>query len=414
MERVLIVGNGYAGLAAARTLSAETALSVTMVSAENCPAYCPHLLPELVAGKKEEGEIFLPRDLEYEAMEIRFRPGARVEKLSARTRTALLSTGETVPFDKALVATGANPWVPENLKPLLSECGNVVALKRIADALALRKFLAQGATRVVLIGAGRVGMLLAEALKDRGVTVSLVEIGPGILATMLQRDVAERLAPVLAQRRHLRIHTGTQIAGFGTDGGKVREVKLSDGTTFPCDIVVIATGVEPNTGFVDGNFPSAEGLSVDNRMETAEPGIYAAGDVVFFETVTGKRDTGQLVVNARTQGKVAARNIAGHKATCPPMFTGNVVKLDPVIAARIGDIDGTDHADFTVDNSFARATMNGNTVTGFQLIGDPESLRGLVPAVLKKFRPEDIADLLAGRPDLGLAPLLLSRGYAWA
>lgn len=414
MERVLIVGNGYAGLAAAKTLSPETGISVTMVSAEPCHAYIPHLLPEIVAGKKAEGEIFLPRDREYEAMGIRFRPGAPVEKLSARTRTAFLSTGEIVPFDKALIATGAAPWVPENLKPLLSECGNVVALKRLADALALRKFLDGGATRVVLIGAGRVGMLLAEALKDRGVAVSLVEIGPGILATMLQRDVAERLAPVLAQRRHLRIHTGTHIAGFGIDGGNVREVKLSDGTTLPCDIVVIATGVKPNTGFVEGNFPPAEGLSVDSRMETAEPGIYAAGDVVFFETVTGKREAGQLVVNARTQGDVAARNIAGHKAACPPMFTGNVVKLDPVIAARIGDIDGTDHADFTVDKSFARATMNGNTVTGFQLIGDPESLRGLVPAVLKKFRPVDIADLLAGRPDLGLAPLLLSRGYVWA
>jgi NADPH-dependent 2,4-dienoyl-CoA reductase/sulfur reductase-like enzyme len=414
MERVLIVGNGYAGLAAARILSAETALSVTMVSAENCPAYCPHLLPELVAGKKAEGDIFLPRDREYEAMGIRFLPGARIEKLSARARTALLSTGETVPFDKALIATGAQPQVPDNLKPLLAQCVNVVALKRLADALALRKFLDGGATRVVLIGAGRVGMLLAEALKDRGVAVSLVEIGPGILATMLQRDVAERLAPVLARRRHLRIHTGTQIAGFGIHGGNVRELKLSDGTTLPCDIVVIATGVEPNAGFVEGDFPPAEGLSVDSRMETAEPGIYAAGDVVFFETVTGKRDTGQLVVNARTQGEVAARNIAGRKAACPPMFTGNVVKLDPVIAARIGDIDGTDHADFTVDKSFARATMNGSMVTGFQLIGDPESLRGLVPAVLKKFRPGDIADLLAGRPDLGLAPLLLSRGYAWA
>ncbi len=414
MERVLIVGNGYAGLAAAKTLSLETGVSVTIVSAEPCHAYVPHLLPELVAGKKEEGEIFLPRDREYEAMGIRFLPGAQVEKLSARNRSALLSTGETVPFDKALIATGAHPWVPENLKPLLARCGNVVALKRLADALALRKLLDRGAKRVVLIGAGRVGILVAEVLKERGVTVSLIEIGPQILTTMLQRDVAERLAPVLAERRHLRIHTGTHIEGFAIDGGNVREVKLSGGTTLPCDVAVIATGVEPNTAFAEGAFPAAEGLSVDNRMETAETGIYAAGDVVFFETVTGRKDVGQLAVNARTQGEVAARNISGLKAFCPPMFTGNVVKLDPVIAARIGDIDGTDHADFTVDNSFARATMSGKTVTGLQLIGDPESLRGLVPAVLKKFRPEEIADLLRGRTDLGLAPLLLSRGYAWA
>jgi len=414
MERVLIVGNGYAGVAAAKVLASKAGLSVTMVSAEEVPAYCPHLLPEVSAGSKAEGDVFLPREKEYGAMGIRFLPGARVETLSARTRTALLSTGETLSFDKALIAAGAVPWIPENLRPLLSRCGNVIALKRLSDALKLRKFFDRGAKRLVLIGAGRVGMLLAEAMKDHGVAVSLVEIGPRILATMLQRDVAERLAPVLARRPHLEIRTGTRIEGFGIEGGEVREAKLSDGTTLPCDVVVIATGVTPNTGFMEGNFPAAEGLPVDNRMETAEPGIFAAGDAVFFETVTGKKDVGQLAINARMQGEVAAGNIAGRTAACPPMFTGNVVKLDPFVAARIGDIEGTDQADFTVNGSFARATLDGNTVTGFQLVGDPESLRGLVPAVLKKFRREDIADLLRGRSDLGLAPLLLSRGYAWA
>ncbi|PWB61474.1 MAG: hypothetical protein C3F14_11815 [Deltaproteobacteria bacterium] len=414
MERVLIVGNGYAGLQAARTLAREKALSVTMVSAEDCPAYVPHLLPELAAGRMEAGDLFLPRGGEAGATEIAFRPGARVKKLFARKRAALLSNDETIAFDKALVATGASPWIPENLEPLLAQCGNVVALKRLSDAIALRNSLDGGARDIVIIGAGRVGMLLAEALKDRGAAVSIVEIGPRILATMLQQDVAERLHPVLEKRRHLRLHTGTRIARFGIDGGKVREVHLADGAALPCDVVVIAAGVAPNTGFMEETLPAAGGLAVDDRMETAAPGIYAAGDVVFFETVTGKKEPGQLVVNARTQGEVAARNIAGHNVACPPMFTGNVVKLDPVIAARIGDIDGTDHADFTVQRDFVRATRNGSTVTGLQMIGDPESLRGLVPAVLKRFRPEDIADLFRGRSDLGLAPLLLSRGYAWA
>ncbi|HEY7528106.1 MAG TPA: FAD-dependent oxidoreductase [Candidatus Deferrimicrobiaceae bacterium] len=414
MERVLIVGNGYAGVQAARTLAREKALSVTVVSAEDCPAYVPHLLPELAAGRMETVDLFLPRGDANEATGIRFRPGARVKTLFPRNRAALLSNGETIAFDKALVATGASPWIPENLEPLLDRCRNVVALKRLADAVALREFLDRGAAAIVIIGAGRVGMLLAEALKDRGAAVDIVEIGPRILATMLQRDVAERLQPVLEERRHLNIHTGTRISAFGIDGGKVREVRLADGATLPCDVVVIATGVSPNTGFMEDALPAAGGLAVDNRMETAEPGIYAAGDVVFFETVTGRKEPGQLVVNARTQGEIAARNIAGHKVSCPPMFTGNVVKLDPVIAARIGDIEGTDHADFTVHRDFVRATRNGSAVTGLQMIGDPESLRGLVPAVLKKFRPEDLADLLRGRSDLGLAPLLLSRGYAWA
>ncbi len=414
MERVLIVGNGYAGLSAARVLSSEKGFEVTVVSAEACPAYCPHLLPEIVAGTRTEKDVFLPAERGYVEMGVRFLPGAGVEKLSARSRKALLSTGETVPFDKALIASGARPRIPKSFEAVLSRCGNVVALKRLSDALALRKLLDRGAGRVVLAGAGRVGMLFAEALKDRCASVTVVEVGPRILATMLQRDVADRLSPVLAQRPRLEIRTGAGIVSFGIEGGNVTEARLSDGSTLPCDVLAIATGAVPNTAFAEGNFAAEEGLPVDSRMETREPGIYAAGDAVLFETVTGKRDVGQLAGNARKQGEIAARNIAGRPAACPPMFTGNVVKLDPFIAARIGEIEGTDQADFSVDRSFARATLEGSTVTGFQLVGDPEGLRGLVPAVLKKFRPGDIADLLRGRTDLGLAPLLLSRGRAWA
>jgi NADPH-dependent 2,4-dienoyl-CoA reductase/sulfur reductase-like enzyme len=178
--------------------------------------------------------------------------------------------------------------------------------------------------------------------------------------------------------------------------------------------VVIATGVEPNIEFLAGGIGDSEGIPVAPTMETREPGIFAAGDVVRFETITGRKDVGQLVVNARAQGEVAAKNIAGNKTVCPPSFIGNIVKLDPVIAARIGDIDGSDHADFTAGRSFARATLEGQAVIGLQLVGDPEDMRGLVPAVLKKFSPGELGMLLNGRLDLGLAPLLASRSLSWA
>ncbi|OGP80710.1 MAG: hypothetical protein A2Z13_10690 [Deltaproteobacteria bacterium RBG_16_64_85] len=414
MERVVIVGNGYAGLQAAKSLAREKGLSVTMVSAESCPAYCPHLLPELAAGRKEPADLHLFDPAGYASLGVTCKAGAKVEKLSVNKRTALLANRETVEFDKALIATGAKAWVPESLKGLLARCGNVITMKRMVDALALRNLLDAGAARIAIIGAGRVGMLLAEALKETGVTVSVIEIGPGILTTMLQADVAARLHPVLSTRRHLRFYTGAHIDSVSVDGEAAREIHLAGGTTLPCDVVAIATGVEPNTAFLDSRLGDPEGIPVAPTMETREPGIYAAGDVVRFETITGRRDVGQLVVNARAQGEVAARNIAGRKAVCPPSFIGNIVKLDPVIAARIGDIDGSDQADFTAGRSFARVTLEGQVVIGLQLVGDPEDLRGLVPAVLKKFPPGDLGMLLQGRLDLGLAPLLASRSLSWA
>ncbi|HSL91007.1 MAG TPA: FAD-dependent oxidoreductase [Candidatus Limnocylindrales bacterium] len=414
MERVLIVGNGYAGLQAAKALACEKSLSVTVVSAESGPAYCPHLLPELVAGRKEPGDLHLIDPEGYASLGVRFLAGAGVEKLSAEKRIALLESGETVGFDKALIASGAKVWVPEHLKGLLAQCGNVLVMKQMGDALALKKFLEAGASRIAIIGAGRVGMLLAEALKDTDASVSVIEIGPGILATMLQPDVAARLRPVLSTRRHLRIRTDAHIADVAVDGGVAREIRLADGTVLPCDVVVIATGVEPNTAFLEGLLGDTEGIPVDSRMRTREPEIYAAGDVVRFETITGRMEAGQLVANARAQGDTAARNIAGKDALCPPSFIGNIVKLDPLIAARIGDIDGSDQADFMAGRSFARVTLEGQAVIGLQLVGDPEDMRGLVPAVLKKFPRGDLSLLLQGRLDLGLAPLLASRSLAWA
>jgi NADPH-dependent 2,4-dienoyl-CoA reductase/sulfur reductase-like enzyme len=414
MERILIAGNGYAGVAAAKALSSERGFSVTLVSAEPCAAYIPHLLPELAAGRKEAADLLLLDPDAYASLGVRLVNGTGVVSLSAGKRQAVLSNGETLAFDKALIATGAKAWIPQELQEIAARCRNVLTMKRLIDALTLRKLMTQGAARIVIVGAGRVGMLLAEALRDTGVRVDVVEIGPAILATMLQPDVAERLAPVLRSRRHLTLHTGVGIVSFAEDGGNVRELRLSDGTTLPCDVAVIATGVEPNAGFLSDLPADAMGIPVDRGMRTREAGIFAAGDVVRFETITGREEPGQLAVNARAQGEAAAMNMAGRNVLCPPSFVGNIVKLDPIVAARIGDVDGSDHADTNAGNGFVRVTLESGKATGLQFIGPPEDMRGLAPAVIKKFGREEVRDLLEGRLDLGFAPLLAARGYPWA
>jgi len=91
----------------------------------------------------------------------------------------------------------------------------------------------------------------------------------------------------------------------------------------PCDAVVLATGVVPNTEFLEGGGPDlADGIPVGTGMETSSPGVFAAGDVIRFRTVTGKTAPGQLILNARLQAEVAARNIAGERVTCPPCSWG--------------------------------------------------------------------------------------------
>jgi NADPH-dependent 2,4-dienoyl-CoA reductase/sulfur reductase-like enzyme len=413
MKRVLIVGNGYAGARAAEVFGALGGFEVLHVSDEAYPAYCRHLLPGLAAGERAPEELFLPPG-DGSGRGVGARSGIAVSRLFPKTRRALLSNGEEVSFDRALIATGARVFVPSSLRHIFGRCGNVVAMRRMKEALSLRRILERGSRRVAIIGAGRIGVLLAEALKRAGASISLIDIAPEILPTMLHGGVASLLRPHLEAEGELSVLAGRFVAGAETEGETVRALHLSDGTEVPCDAVVLATGVVPNTEFLEGEGPDRTGgLPVDARMETSAPGIYAAGDVIRFQTATGKTAPGQLILNARLQASVAARNIAGERATCPPLFVGNVVKIGAVIGAVAGEVDGTETEDYRVGGSFLRVTLEGGGMTGFQFVGLPEDLRGLVPGVLKRFEATWVREALAASGGPGFSPQVLAGAGAW-
>jgi NADPH-dependent 2,4-dienoyl-CoA reductase/sulfur reductase-like enzyme len=288
-------------------------------------------------------------------------------------------------------------------------------MRKMKEALSLRRILEGGTRRVAIIGAGRIGVLLAEALKRAGVSISLIDIAPEILPTMLHEDVAARLRPHLEAEGDLSVLAGRFAASAEMEGETVRALQLSDGTVVPCDAVVLATGVVPNTEFLEGGGPDlTDGIPVGAGMETSSPGIFAAGDVICFRTVTGKTSSGQLILNARLQAEVAARNIAGEHVTCPPLFVGNVVKIGPVIGAVAGDVDGTGHEDLRVGGSFLRVTLERDAMTGFQFVGFPEDLRGLVPGALKRFDSTRVREMLAPSVGHGFSPYLFGGASMWA
>jgi NADPH-dependent 2,4-dienoyl-CoA reductase/sulfur reductase-like enzyme len=413
MERVLIVGNGYAGARGAEVLAALGGFEVLHVSDEAYPAYCRHLLPGLAAGERAVEDLFLPPGNGI-GRGVGPRSGIAVSRLFPNEKRALLSNGEEIFFDKALIATGARVFVPSSLRHIFGRCGNVVAMRQMKEALSLRRILEGGKPRVAIIGAGRIGVLLAEALKRTGARIFLVDIANEILPTMLHGDVALLLRPHLETEGSLSVLAGSEVAGAEIEGETVRSLLLSDGSILECDVVVLATGVVPNTEFLEGEGDDrTDGLPVDVRMETSAPGIFAAGDVIRFRTVTGKTAPGQLILNARLQAEVAARNISGERATCPPLFVGNVVKIGPVIGAVAGDVDGEGYEDLRVGGSFLRVTLEGGTMTGFQFVGLPEDLRGLVPGVLKRFDAKWVRQALAVSGGPGFSPWVLAGAGVW-
>ncbi|MBI5905383.1 MAG: FAD-dependent oxidoreductase, partial [Deltaproteobacteria bacterium] len=375
MERVLIIGNGYAGSRAARLLSGTGRFEVTTVCDESYPAYCRHLLPELAAGERTVEELHLPAE-DGDGTNAPVRNGAAVARLSAKDGKAWTTDGAEIPFDKALIATGARVFVPGAFAGPVGACDNVFAMRRMGEALALKRILDRGGRTVAIVGAGRIGVLLAEALKRRGCAIHLVDIAPEILATMVDGDVAARLRPHLAAEGVLTVLTGKTVERVAVEGSSARALRFSDGSELACDAVVLATGVVPNTGFLEGEPAEYQGgIPVNERMETRLPGVYAAGDVIRYTTVSGRTESGQLVANARLQAEAAAANIAGGKVAAPPLFVANVVKIGRVVGARAGDIDGTGAEDFRVGAGFLRVTLEGTSVAGFQFVGRPEGLK---------------------------------------
>lgn len=414
MERVLIVGNGYAGSRAAEVLAGLGGFEVVRVSDEEHPAYCRHLLPELAAGERNPEDLYLP-DGESGGPAGKVRSADAVVRFLPDAGTALLANGEEIRYDKALIATGARVFVPGKLRDLFGQLENVRSMRRIGDALSLRRALGKKGARIVIVGAGRIGVLLSEALKRVGARITVVDIAPEILPTMLQNEVAARLRPHLEAEGDLSVLAGRTVAQVAADGEKAEALHLSDGTVLPCDFVVLSTGVVPNTEFLEGEWGDrADGIPVDARLETRHPGVYAAGDVIRFGTLTGKTEPGQLIVNARQQAEVAARNIAGESVSCPPLFVGNVAKIGSVLGAVAGDVEGSGHEDFRVGDSFLRVTMEGSGMTGFQFVGKPEDLRGLVPGVLKRVDAAWLRQALRVPTGLGLVPPFLAEARGWA
>lgn len=232
---------------------------------------------------------------------IHHRPGQRVEALHREDRRLRMQDGSVLAYQRLLLATGAQPRT-------LACPGGEAALPLRTHADAGRLFQACGpAARVVVVGAGLIGMELAAVLRAQGAEVTVVEAGPRALGRAVPAAIAQRL-----QDRHAAAGVGLRW-NVGVVAVAGHEVHLTDGTVLPADAVIAAIGVWPDTRLAE-----AAGLAVDNgivvdaRLATADPHIFAAGDCARFTCArSGQRLRLESWQNARAQAEHAARAMLG-------------------------------------------------------------------------------------------------------
>lgn len=311
----VIVGGGAAGNAAAEQLirAGFGGKIIVLNAASTVPIDRPNLSKSYLEGKAQADWIPLRSPDWYDARRVDVRTNTRVSRISPETHTITLEGGETLAYDKLILATGATPRELPNTPG--SDLGNVLKLRELADADKIIA-AAQNAPnkRVVIIGASFIALEAAASLaKGRGLQVTVV----GLEAIPFERIFGKEIGQ-LFQREHevhgVKFHLSSEIAYLSGKDGVVEAVALKSGERLPADFVLIGVGVRPNTEFLkDAGLQMNErdgSLLVDGNLRTSHADVYAAGDIARYPS-NGQTVRIEHWRVAQQHGMVAANNVLG-------------------------------------------------------------------------------------------------------
>jgi NADPH-dependent 2,4-dienoyl-CoA reductase/sulfur reductase-like enzyme len=305
LSRIVIVGASLAGLRAAETLRARGFDGeLTLIGDEpHRPYDRPPLSKQLLQGSVEPDDTLFRKKDGYGPLSLDMRLGVRATSVDLRGKRITLADGTSAHYDRLVIATGARARTLPGIAPR----PNLLVLRTLDDAVALRQELLN-ASRVVIVGAGFIGLEVAASCRARGLNVTVTEPVRLPLFSILPPALCEMVAGM--HRDHgvdLRTAvTVTEVVGES----RVSGVALSDGSSIPADVVVVGIGVVPNTEWL-----ASSGLTLDNGIVCdgtgqAAPGVYAAGDVARVENRWyGDSPRIEHWTNAVEQGVHAAENV---------------------------------------------------------------------------------------------------------
>lgn len=344
---LVAIGGSDAGISTAlRARELDPSVDVTVVVADRYPNFSICGIPYYFSREVQPWQSLAHRthaDLEATGMTLRLDTLATGIDVEGRTLSVRDADGveSTIPYDALMVGTGASPSTAgiSGLDRLGPDDG-VHLLHSMGDTFALERYLDDHRPEsAIIVGAGYVGLEMAEALTVRGLTVTQLQRGPEVLST-LDPELGSLVRAELVHHG-VDVVTGTRITSVARDDGRLTVTGTRDGGAFSrsADLVLVVVGVRPNTALLTaaGAATGAGGaVVVDDRMRTGLPHVWAAGDGV----VTHHRQLGvtylPLGTTAHKQGRVAGENAIGGDARFAGSLGTQVVKVFDVVAARTG------------------------------------------------------------------------------
>jgi NADPH-dependent 2,4-dienoyl-CoA reductase/sulfur reductase-like enzyme len=308
-QHIVIVGAGHAGGCAAHALRAAGFPGrVTIVGAERYPPYeRPPLSKELLAGAISVEKTYLRGVEWYLETGIHLRLTTEVVGIDRSSQRVRLSTGESLPYDAMLLTTGARP------RRLTFAAGNdprIFYIRDIEDTLALRDQLRPG-VRLVIIGAGFIGLEVAATARGRDCNVTVLELAAYPLARVAPPEIGEHVAE-LHRRNGVDLQLNCSVDGIGT-AARCCAIHTADGRTIEADIIAVGIGVVPDTALgAAAGLAVDDGIVVDQFGRTNDPCIFAAGDVTkHFNPLLGRAIRLEAWQNAQNQAIAVAKVMAG-------------------------------------------------------------------------------------------------------
>ena len=402
LSDIIIVGAGHAAGQAAASLRQEGfAGAITILGDEpHIPYQRPPLSKQYLAGEQGLDRVYLRPEKFYAGKDIAVRPGVRVERIDRAAQALTTASGETLAYDRLLLATGSRP---RRLKLPGSELEGVHYLRTIADVDAIKADMAPG-KRVVVVGGGYIGLEVAAVCVEAGLEVDVLEMEPRILARVTTPAMSD-FYHQLHEGRGARIHTDARVTGF-SGNGRVSAVQCND-ASFAADCAVVGIGIVPNVELAqEAGLDCDDGILVDERCRTSDPAIYAAGDCTNHPNpLLGRRLRLESVPNAMEQARVAAANLCGkdREYAAVPWFWSDQYELKLQMVGFSGDGDAEVVRGDKDANQFAVFYLKQGRVVAADAVNSPKEFmlcRRLVgqpadPAVLAD-PSADLKSLLAG------------------
>lgn len=322
--KYVIIGNGIAGIHAAEAIrTVDPNGSIIMISDEAFLPYCRPMISHMLEGTVSREQLAIRKANFYESLKIQPILGKRVTQIDPKNKTVSIHSDSIISYDKLLIATGADP------RKIKAQGTHLAGVFYMRTELDVRQIVASlsNVKHALVLGGGLVGFKAAHGLIRRGIKTTLL-IRSGYPLSMQVDEIAGKIILDELLRNGIEVRTGVDVQAF--DGKtRVSSAILTDGTTLPCDIVIIGKGVLPSVSFVPKDQIKIDlGILVDHHMETSVPGVFAAGDVA--ETIDIARKSpwvNAIWPEAVHQGYAAGLNMAGQSFSYKGSLSRNTIRI---------------------------------------------------------------------------------------